>query len=142
MRFVTIDSSVAVKWIFPERLHEQHMTHALQLLKLIEHESIKIIQPVHWLVEVAAVVVRIQPQISKRTIQFLEAMKFPIADEIEIYHIACELAERFNHHLFDTLYHAVAIYKNAQFITADEKYYKKTHKQGHVIRLADFSIFD
>jgi predicted nucleic acid-binding protein len=49
------------------------------------------------------------------------------------FQIACQLSERFKHHLFDTLYHAVAIYSgNTQFITADDQYYRISKEQSYV----------
>ncbi len=70
-------------------------------------------------------------------------MEFQTVETLEIYDIACELSERYKHHLFDTLYHAVALSEtNTRLITADEQYYRKTVKMGSIIRLADFSLFD
>ncbi|TAK72947.1 MAG: PIN domain-containing protein [Gammaproteobacteria bacterium] len=143
MKSLVIDANVIVKWIFPERKDEEHLPQALYLLSAIKQGMVKIFQPSHWLVEVASVVVRLQPKVAKDAINILGALQFPIMDNPEIFYIACQLAERYNHHLFDTLYHAVALHQeNAQFITADEKYYRKASKEGAIIRLADFSIFD
>jgi len=142
MKSIVVDASVAIKWIFPERANEDHMPQALNLLRAIQQNAIKVLQPPHWLAEVAAVVVRIQPKIAKEAISLLEAMEFPIIENPEVYHIACQLSERFNQHLFDTLYHAVALYRgNTEFVTADEQYYRKAFKQQAIIRLADFSTF-
>lgn len=138
MKAVTIDANVIVKWIFPERPNEAHLSQAISLLQAIRKNTIRVYQPVHWLAETAAVVVRLQPSIAKTTVNLLSVMDFPVVDDPEIYVIACQLAEQFDHHLFDTLYHAVALYRgNTDFITADEKYYRKAYKQGAIIRLAD-----
>lgn len=142
MKFFTVDASVIIKWIFPEA-REDHLPQALSLLKGIKIGEINVLQPPHWLAEVVAVIARLQPKIVEESISLLNAMEFQVIDAPEIYHIACQLSEKFNHHLFDTLYHAVAIYNgNAKFITADDQYYKKTFKKGNIVRLADFSIFD
>jgi hypothetical protein len=46
---------------------------------------------------------------------------------------------RLNHHLFDTLYHAVGLQApNATLITADERYYRKAEPLGHIVLLEDF----
>lgn len=140
MKSLVIDASVIIKWIFPERNDEHHLPQALNLLHMIKQGSVKVLQPPHWLAETAAVIVRLQPKLAKETINLLDIMEFPISDGPEIYLIACQLAERFNHHLFDTLYHAVALYDgNARFITADDRYYRKAYKEGAIIRLADFT---
>jgi predicted nucleic acid-binding protein len=45
-----------------------------------------------------------------------------------------------NHHLFDTLYHAVALQSSDTFfITADTQYLRKADKLGHIIELKDFA---
>jgi len=143
MRFFVVDASIIVKWIFPDREDEKHIPQALNVLSAIKQNAIKILQPPHWLAEVAAVIVRLKPAIAKESVELLNAMEFPVIDTLEVYDIACELSERFNHHLFDTLYHAVALsHGNAELITADEQYYQKTIKKGSIIRIADFSLFD
>lgn len=143
MKAYVIDASVVVKWIFPDNLEENNSSQAVNLLKTIQQGSCKIFQPPHWLAEAAAVIVRLQPKIAEESIELLSALEFPIIAETEVYQLACELSERYNHHLFDTLYHAVAIYRgNMQFITADEQYYRKAAKQGSILRLADFSVFE
>jgi predicted nucleic acid-binding protein len=143
MKTFVIDASVIIKWIFPDHQKEDYIPQAIHLLQSIKQETIKIIQPIHWLAEVVAVVVRLEPKIAAETVDLLNAMDFPIINDPEIYHTACMLAERFNHHLFDTLYHAVALHHgNTHFVTADDQYYRKTAKQGSIIRLADFSAYD
>lgn len=142
MKFITIDASVVIKWIFPERAHETHQSEALHLLHAIKKDMLTVVQPVHWLTETAAVMVRLQPETADEATNLLTAMEFSILDTPAIYHLAIQLAIRFNHHLFDTLYHAVALHHgNCKFITADEKYYQKAVTQGAITRLADFSVF-
>lgn len=142
MKTVTLDASVIIKWIFPEKTHEAYTVQALNVLELIKNGMINIMQPPHWLAETMAVIVRLNSKIVEETIALLNAMEFPIGDSPEIYHIACQLSHRYQHHLFDTLYHAVALNNPlTQLITADEKYYRKSFEQGSIIRLADFSTF-
>lgn len=143
MNTFTLDANVIIKWIFSENIHEAHTSQALNLLHAIKKGLINIVQPPHWLAETMAVIVRINPEIAEKTIELFNAMEFSIFDEPEIYHTACKLSHRYQHHLFDTLYHAVALNnKSSQFITADEKYYRKSFKEGAIIRLTDFSILE
>lgn len=142
MKTLTLDASVIIKWIFPEKPHEAHTLQALNVLEALKNGAINIVQPPHWLVEIIAVIVRLNFKIVEETIVLLNAMEFPIVDVPEIYHTACELSNRYQHHLFDTLYHAVALNNPpAQLVTADEKYYRKSFKEGSIIRLEDFSTF-
>ncbi len=142
MKTLTVDASVVIKWIFPEKIHEAHTLQALNLLEAIKYGAVNILQPPHWLAETIAVIVRLNSKIVEETITLLNAMEFPIVDTPEIYNTACKLSHRYQHHLFDTLYHAVAINNpHTQLITADEKYYRKSFKEGAIIRLADLSTF-
>jgi predicted nucleic acid-binding protein len=57
----------------------------------------------------------------------------------ETYLTALDLAMRYQHHLFDTLYHAVALHTpGAVLITADKRYYDKARLEGQIILLAQF----
>jgi predicted nucleic acid-binding protein len=50
--------------------------------------------------------------------------------------LACQL----DHHLFDTLYHAVALtIPGAVLVTADRRYFAKAQHLGQITWLADFS---
>jgi len=142
MKCFVVDASVIAKWVFPDKINENHLSQALNLLRAIKYGVVKIRQPSHWLAEIAAVVVRLQPKMAVEAIDVLNAMDFPVINELEVYHIACQLSESLKHHLFDTLYHAVALYsKDTQLITADDSYYRKAAKIGAISRLADFSIY-
>lgn len=143
MRTVVVDASVIIKWIFPEKKEEEHLPQALHLLHAIRQAKVKVLQPAHWLAECIAVIVRLKPQIANEVIDLLDAMNFSTLDTPEVYRLASQLAEQYRHHLFDTLYHAVALENGygTQFITADKLYYKKSSKKGSIIYLGDFSIF-
>lgn len=56
----------------------------------------------------------------------------------EMLKLASRLSSQLSHHLFDTLYHALAIEINGIFITADEKYFNKACSFGHIQLLADY----
>ena len=51
---------------------------------------------------------------------------------------AISLALKLDHHLFDTLYHAVALEEKATLITADRKYYDKVRRMGSILMLEEF----
>lgn len=133
MKTLVIDASVIIKWIFPEKNNEDGVFEALSLLKSINKSEVKILQPPHWLAEVIAVIARLEPRIAEHALDLLSSMEFPTINTPDIYRTACQLSERYKHHLFDTLYHAVAIeHGNASFITADQKYFQKAHKHGAI----------
>jgi predicted nucleic acid-binding protein len=100
-----------------------------------------ILQPFHWLAEVGAVLVRLSPATASDDVLMLRAMELPSTDEVDILRRACSLAIDTQHHLFDTLYHAVALVQpGAVLITADEQYYKKARAQGHIQLLSDWKL--
>ncbi len=141
MRTLVLDASVIVKWIFADRADEDYSLQALQILQLIKETRIAVVQPPHWLAEVAAVTVRIQPQRAAHTVPLLHVLAFPLSAAVEVYQKACELSTSLNQHLFDTLYHAVALTEpNATLVTADEQYYRKAHKVGRIVRLKEYGF--
>jgi predicted nucleic acid-binding protein len=138
---VVLDASVIVKWLFADRPDEAQSLQALQILHLIKEAHVSVVQPPHWLAEVAAVTVRLEPRRARQAVSLLSALELPISGAIEVYHKACELSATLNQHLFDTLYHAVALTEpDAMLVTADEQYYKKAHKAGRVVRLKEYSL--
>ena len=135
-----IDASVAVKWALPLQDSEMHQEHALALLKDIQEGNCRVLQPPHWLAEVGAVLTRLAPDQAWEMLRAFLAMELPITTEWEVYEQACRLAMDLNHHLFDTLYHAVALQaSDAVFMTADTQYFRKAAKLGGIIELKDFA---
>jgi predicted nucleic acid-binding protein len=140
MRLV-VDASVAVKWIFPDPRREPQSNRALDVLDDIRAQRVEVVQPVHWLAEVAAVAVRLAPEISREAVGLLCAMELPTLQEPEVYVRACKLADDLDHHLFDTLYHAVALaFPDGILVTADERYCRKATHVGQVWRLRDYRV--
>ncbi len=137
---VVVDASVAVKWLLPDPAVEADVDRALAVLMAIKRSQITVLQPPHWLAEVAAVVSRLHPEIAERAVELLYAMELSVVDELEILSKACRLSARLNHHLFDTLYHAVALTYDAPLITADDHYYRKARHLGHLTRLRLFKL--
>jgi predicted nucleic acid-binding protein len=133
---LVVDASVAVKWLFPDPAVEPDADQALAVLESIRQGAIETLQPSHWLIEVAAVVSRLQPVIAEPAIELLEAMELPVVDSASILKLASRLSVELEHHLFDTLYHAVALERSATLVTADRRYYRKAERFGQVVELA------
>jgi len=133
---LVLDASVILKWFLVDPQREPDLDKALSLLKRFSEGEIRIIQPVHWLAEVAAVLSRLSPQTAEDDITDLDLMGFVVADHPDVYTTASRLAIDLRHHLFDTLYHAVALEEDALCVTADEHFYRKAKKFGSIVRLA------
>lgn len=138
---LTLDASVVIKWFFRDDPNEQHAQQALQILSALATGEVKLIQPPHFLAEVSAVLARVKPSQAQTDIADLLNVEWRIADSATIYETAISLATSLNHHLFDTLYHAVALHQpDALLVTADVRYYDKAREAGRVILLQDFSL--
>jgi predicted nucleic acid-binding protein len=93
--------------------------------------------------EVCAVLVREAPQTAAANLSDLLAVEMHIDADDPVYERAMMLAVRHKHHLFDTLYHALALCTpGARLVTADEIYWRKAHAEGAIGRLADFTPDD
>ena len=106
---LVVDASVAVKWFIRDPNEENDVVSAVDILVGIGKNSIELIQPPHWIAEVTAVLARLQPDLSDDAIDLLDAMELPTRAESSVYKLASHLATELNHHLFDTLYHALAL---------------------------------
>jgi predicted nucleic acid-binding protein len=136
---VVVDASVVVKWILPDSEREAPTDEALALLRGVQAGNVEPIQPPHWLAEVAAVLARLRPEIAESTLDLLDALELPVAEDIAIYRRATRLAAELSHHLFDTLYHAVALERDVLLITADAHYHRKARHLGAIVGLAGWS---
>lgn len=138
MRLV-IDASVAVKWVIPSAGIEPDADRAAILLDAARAVAIEIVQPPHWLAEVAAVVSRLRPQTALQAIDMLNALDVAVASDADIYKRASRIAAHTGQHLFDTLYHAVAFERDATLVTADGRYLRKAWTLGRVLSLAEWN---
>ncbi|MCC6868463.1 MAG: type II toxin-antitoxin system VapC family toxin [Burkholderiales bacterium] len=135
---VVVDASVAIKWIVPFKSDEADSGRALQLLSHVRNGEVTLYQPPHWFAEIAGVIVRLSPATIQEDIADLYEIKFQRIEGKALYVQACKLARALDHHLFDTLYHAVALHvPDAVLVTADERYYDKAHSLGQIVRLAE-----
>jgi predicted nucleic acid-binding protein len=136
-----LDASVVIKWLFQDRPDEPEAFHALQILRLIRNARLSVIQPPHWLAEVAAVTTRLEPKRARAAVSLLFALEFPISSGMDTYLKACDLSDSLKQHLFDTLYHAVALTEpDTIFVTADDRYYRKAASAGKIVRLKEFTL--
>ena len=128
---IVVDASVALKWFLQN--NEDHCDKAIALLM-----DYPLIQPPHFIAEIAAVLARKKPIEADQDLADLLEIEMAIADEPTIYLEAIRLSIDLSHHLFDTLYHAVALETNgAILITADNVYYEKAKHLGRIKLLAD-----
>ncbi len=137
---LVLDASVAVKWFLGDGHEETHAAVAVAILRGIDAGRVRMVQPPHFLAEVAAVLARVQSATADEDLLLLQSIAWEVAEWPWIYTTAVELSIRLRHHLFDTLYHATALHNDhAILVTADEAYYTKARRQGRIARLRDFN---
>ncbi len=138
---LVIDASVAVKWFLFARPDEHNADLALDVLERAVLGSVELLVPPHFIAEVAAVLARLKPDDAESDLLDLLDIPMRTMASPEIYATGLRLSQHFEHHLFDTLYHAVALDRpDAQLITADARYYKKAKTEGQITLLANLSL--
>lgn len=129
---IVLDASIWIKILVPER-NESGSEEAVVLWRALESGEDELVQPPHWLAEILAVLSRLVPESAGRDADLLNAMEVPVRDTPEIYSRAVRLATHSGQHLFDTLYHAVALSsEEGVFVTADKRYYNRMASHGHI----------
>lgn len=137
---LVVDASVALKWFLNVSDSEPDRDRALTLLNGVDDESVQLVQPAHFIAEVAAVLARAKPDAAEDDLLDLLHIECSTIETPETYARALDLSIRYEHHLLDTLYHAVALeIPGASLITADRRYYDKAGGEGRIILLADWS---
>lgn len=137
---LVVDASVALKWFLNVGHSEPDQDRALTLLNGIDDDSIQLVQPAHFIAEVASVLARLKPDAANDDLQDLLNVECSTIETQEAYVKALKLSIRYQHHLFDTLYHAVALdVPDATLVTADRRYYDKASGEGRIVLLADWS---
>jgi predicted nucleic acid-binding protein len=136
-----VDASVAVKWFVTGNwaLREDHVDSARVLLRATAAGEVDLLQPPHFMAEVASVLARLKPHGASQDLADLADLDITSAEPTTALAAAVELAVRLDHRLFDTLYHALALATpGATLVTADRRYDDKARMQGSIAWLPDF----
>jgi predicted nucleic acid-binding protein len=138
---LVLDASVALKWFFSQRPNEADTGAALALLKAVGEGVVSLVQPHHFVAEVAAVLARETPLTAQRGLRDLLDIDMQVVDDPHVLVRAVDLATRYELHLFDTLYHAVALETpGAVLVTADQTYLRKAWREGQISALGAFDL--
>lgn len=140
MRLV-VDASVGLKWFFRDQADEAGADAALDILRAHVAGRHSIMQPPHFLAEVCAALAREAPQTMTENLRDLLDLAIPTRSDAAIFARAMQLSHALDHHLFDTLYHAVALETEAAvLVTADDRYLNKAQGFGQLMRLSDWRV--
>lgn len=135
---IVVDASVAVKWVMRQPATEPNLDQALAILRGIRAGTYKALAPAHFMTEVLAVIARQRPQRVPITFGILRTVAFEVVASEMVLRRAADLAISLNHHLFDTLYHAVAIETGTTLVTSDAVYFGKAAGRGNIRMLSSF----
>ncbi len=136
---LVLDASVWLKWLLADPQSEPDTAQAIALVQAGLAGEHALIMPPHWLAEVAAVLARGSPQTAADDVMTLRALELPVSNEPAVWQRATELAISAKQHVFDTLYHAVALSADqGMLVTADERYWSAAHSYGHIVRLSEW----
>ena len=135
---LVVDASVALKWFLRGQPSELHVAQAEAVEAAIEQGATELFAPIHWIAEVISVLARAKPNsVDDALLVLYDARPIVIAGAA-VLKLAAGLSMALNHHLFDTLYHAVALEEQATLVTADEAYFSKAKDLGAIQLLRDF----
>jgi len=137
---LVVDASVVVKWLLNDPVREAETQQATRLMRWVLEGREPVIQPVHWLLEAGAALTRISPQSAEDDLAMLQALELPTDDGPLALGRACRLAIDLRQHLFDTLYHALALeVPGATLVTADQRYLAAGAALGRIVGLAQWA---
>ncbi|MGH8502452.1 MAG: type II toxin-antitoxin system VapC family toxin [Gammaproteobacteria bacterium] len=137
---LVLDASVTIKWLLRGCPEEADTEYAASVWQAAVEGRFAVTQPTHWLPEVAGALARLSPQTAEEDIEMLQALNLPVAKSPSILPRACRLAVELNHHLFDTLYHALALEtEGAVLITADRRYLNNARHLGGIVDLSQWA---
>jgi predicted nucleic acid-binding protein len=133
-----VDSSVALKWFLAGHPQEQDTDLALKILEQSVLGFLTFVQPPHFVAEVGAMLMRLKPVDAREDLHDLLSVRFQLVASPEMYVTALKLATRYQHHLYETLYHAVALHTpGATLITANQAYVAQASKEGNITLLSE-----
>jgi predicted nucleic acid-binding protein len=134
-----IDASVIVKWLLQDPQREAGTDKATQLMERVANGEQPVLQPIHWIVEVGAVLARESSGTALDDVGMLTALELPTTDDPEVLRRGLELAMELKQHLFDTYYHGVALgTSECTLITADERYLRAARTKGKILHLMEW----
>jgi predicted nucleic acid-binding protein len=137
---LVIDASVTLKWFLLHHHDEQDLDKAGALAMAAEEGKVHLFAPLHWRLEVLGVLSRNAPSVVEEALLELSGLNAKTIDTHSVYLAAATMAADLKQHMFDTMYHAVAISCSATLVTADEAYFTKARALGHISLLSNFEL--
>ena len=103
MILAVVDASVALKWFLHVRDTEPEQDRALSLLASIGDGTVQMVQPVHFVAEVTAVLAREKPDGALDDLLDLLDVECRVIETPETYATALTLSIRYRHHTVELM---------------------------------------
>lgn len=136
---VVPDASVILKWAFQSAPDEQDVSQAHLLLEGWLAGEYQIALPGLWAFEVANVLGMKVPDMAAELMEAFIDYRFR---SVEMTHPLCSTAlgimRQCGVTFYDAAYHAVALQKKGLMVTADDAYFRKAKRLGHIALLRDY----
>ena len=135
---LVLDASVVIKWLLQDPERGEGTEKATQIIEGVARGDRTVLQPGHWLAEVGAVLTRKSPATADDDVTMLYGLEFLSTFDPLILRRAVQRAIDLKQHVFDTLYHAVALeMPDAFLVTADRRYLRVARVKGQIFDLLD-----
>ena len=135
-----LDASVALKWFFSDRADKPLVAPAIGLLQRFQMGEDRFPCPPHFMAEMPALLARESPDTANESVNDLLTMTWETTADEVVCRRAIALADTLDHHLFETLHHAVALVHGATLVTADAKYFKTAKEQNAIVWLGEVAL--
>lgn len=142
MILYVIDAGIAVKWFLTEPQSDK----ARRLLEQYQRKSIELMGPDLIIAEATNVFWKrslrgdLTSQEAADNLQDLLAINLPLISATLLATRALSLAQTYNRSAYDCLYLALALDRNCEFVTSDERLFNAIGSQFPNIRLLDHLI--
>jgi predicted nucleic acid-binding protein len=137
LKRIVVDSTVCVNWFMQVR-GKRESAASLELLDYIHKKKVYVSQPWVWRAHVASIVVRKRGIDMRRVVDGLLDVEAREQNEPDVLRLAADLAVNLRADMFDTLYHAVAVDRGIELVTANAEYAERAGHLGHIQLLSDW----
>jgi predicted nucleic acid-binding protein len=135
---VVPDASVLLKWVLPSH-DEPNTDRALLLRTAILDDTVRVLLPALWLVEVGNTVARRFPIHAEAWLSALLKFGLEEAPPSQAWlSMILELISRHGVSFYDAAYHSLALLHDGLFITADTQYVVRAAQSGSVVALSEW----
>ena len=118
---------------------KRNRTYAMELLNQVHAKLIHVVQPAIWRTHIAALLAHKRGVNPHAVVESLSSIQTREQNSPAILHLGTDLALTLRAELLDTVYHAVAIDKGIELVTANSAYADRAKHLGHIRLLRDWA---